>query len=611
MNISSEIISPIFWEQGLFLQPQHFQLQQRFFQQINTKNLQLLQPYFFGFDNYTINEMQLNNGIFEISKFNALFADGTWVNFPGNAVLVARRFDETWINPEDDLPVYIGISLEKTISNNNKDNNVYQTDLSDLNNLQQLLPKNFRYVADYNPQKFSDLLTDETTADVRTLKYNVHLYFGKEIENINVVNKEIFAEVNKNNKNAVININNATNNSSNSNNINYVNYVNNENFANTNDKINIEKSIENNANSATNVANNNVINSANNFANSQNVILLPIAILKRDGERIILNKHFVPPMLSLQNSDALRMLVITIRDTLLSRAKQLEEYKIVGNDINITQNANINGGSGGVTLYIILFSLLGVISRHVPILNGFINTKNIHPWTIYLELCSLVGELSVFSSDLSPLGENESGQNVLPKYNHNNLYPCFAAATQIITRLVDSLVIGPEYSFVLSLQNDGKYQGLRIAYLSHEALSPRYNYWLLIRSQLINNNADNINNINNTNNINNINNINNENNNNNNNKNNNNLNLLNHIKRTAKLAPLSSLNGILARALPGIRLIHSATPPVGVPRRKNTLYFQIEYNDSLWQEVLKNGEVAFALPGQIDDLFVQIMVIEK
>ena len=70
MNISSEIISPIFWEQGLFLQPQHFQLQQRFFQQINTKNLQLLQPYFFGFDNYTINEMQLNNGIFEISKFN-------------------------------------------------------------------------------------------------------------------------------------------------------------------------------------------------------------------------------------------------------------------------------------------------------------------------------------------------------------------------------------------------------------------------------------------------------------------------------------------------------------------------------------------------------------
>ena len=576
MNISSEIISPIFWEQGLFLQPQHFQLQQRFFQQINTKNLQLLQPYFFGFDNYTINEMQLNNGIFEISKFNALFADGTWVNFPGNAVLVARRFDETWINPEDDLPVYIGISLEKTISDNNKDNNVYQTDLSDLNNLQQLLPKNFRYVADYNPQKFSDLLTDETTADVRTLKYNVHLYFGKEIENINVVNKEIFAEVNKNNKNAVININNATNNSSNSNNINYLN---NENFANTNDKINIEKSIENNANSATNVANNNVINSANSFANSQNVILLPIAILKRDGERIILNKHFVPPMLSLQNSDALRMLVITIRDTLLSRAKQLEEYKIVGNDI--TQNANINGGSGGVTLYIILFSLLGVISRHVPILNGFINTKNIHPWTIYLELCSLVGELSVFSSDLSPLGENESGQNVLPKYNHNNLYPCFAAATQIITRLVDSLVIGPEYSFVLSLQNDGKYQGLRIAYLSHEALSPRYNYWLLIRSQLINNND------------------------------NNNLNLLNHIKRTAKLAPLSSLNGILARALPGIRLIHSATPPVGVPRRKNTLYFQIEYNDSLWQEVLKNGEVAFALPGQIDDLFVQIMVIEK
>lgn len=509
---SNEFISPIFWEQGLFLQPQHFQLLQRFLQHINTKNVQLLQPYFYGFNNYTINEMQLNNGIFEMSNFEALFPDGTWINFPENAVLASRRFDEVWNNPEDDLPIYIGISLEKTISSNNNDNNVYQTDLTDANNLQQTLPKNFRYVTDFNPQKFADLLTDETPADVRTLKYNIHLYFGKEVDSLNT--------------------------------------------------------------------------------QIQSIMILPIAILKRDGERIILSKHFVPPILSLQNSDILRMLVATIRDTLLSRAKQLEEYKIVGNDI--TQNANISGGSSGIALYITLFSVLGAISRHLPILNAFLHSKDIHPWNVFLELCSIVGELSIFSADLSPIGETDNGENVLPKYNHNNLYDCFNAATQIITRLVDSLVIGPEYSFVLSLQNDGDYQGLRIAYLSHEALSKRYCYWLLVRSQLVKNNNNNENNLEENNNI-----------------SSSNLNLANHIKRGGKLAPLKSLNGILTRALPGIRLVHSEIPPAGVPRRKNTLYFQIDDNDSLWQEVLKDGEVAFSLPGQIDDLFVQIMVIEK
>lgn len=545
MNTSNEFFSPIFWEQGLFLQPQHFQLLQRFFQQINTKNSQLVQPYFYGFNNYVINEMQLNNGIFEMSEFSCLFPDGTWVNFPENAVLSSRRFSEIWANPEENLKVYIGISLEKNISNNNNTNNVYQTDI---NNSQNLLavPENYRYIADYNPQKYADLLSDETPADVRTLKYNVRLYFGNEINTINISNKENFISTDNDN------INNIDNNS--------------------NNKIN-----DNNQN---NISNSNIPNISNNSDNHQALIILPIAILKRDGERIILNKHFVPPMLSLQNADALKILLVTIRDTLLSRAKQLEEYKLVGNDI--TQNSNIGGGSGSVALYITLFSVLGAISRHVPILNSFLNTKAIHPWNIYLELCSIVGELSVFSADLSPLGETESGQDILPKYNHNDLYTCFNSASQIITRLVDSLVIGPEYSFVLALQTEGKYQGLRIAHLPANALSPRYSYWLLIRSQLVENS-----------------------------NNDDNLNLFNQIKRSGKLAPLESLTGILARALPGIRLIHSETPPVGVPRRKNTLYYQIEYNDNLWQEVLKQGEVAFSLPGQPDDLFVQIMVTEK
>lgn len=522
MNTSNEFFSPIFWEQGLFLQPQHFQLLQRFFQQINTKNSQLVQPYFYGFNNYVINEMQLNNGIFEMSEFSCLFPDGTWVNFPGNALLTSRRFSEIWTNPEENLKIYLGISLEKNIGSNNNANNVYQTDLSNLNNLLSV-PEVYRYIADYNPQKYDDLLSDEAPADVRTLKYNIRLYFGKEIDTINAINKTDF----ENSDNITSNANNTNNN------------------------------------------------------NSQGLIILPIAVLKRDGERIILDKHFVPPMLSLQNADALKILLVTIRDTLLSRAKQLEEYKLVGNDI--TQNSNIGGGSSGnVALYITLFSVLGAISRHVPILNSFLNTKEIHPWNIYLELCSIVGELSVFSADLSPLGETESGQDVLPKYNHNDLYTCFNSASQIITRLVDSLVIGPEYSFVLALQTDGKYQGLRVAHLSHDALSPRYCYWLLVRSQLVENTNSN-----------------------------DDMNLFNHIKRFGKLAPLESLNGILARALPGIRLIHSETPPVGVPRRKNTLYYQIEYNDNLWQEVLKQGEVAFSLPGQPDDLFVQIMVTEK
>ena len=50
---------PLFWHEGLFLQPQHFQLEDLHFQSLLTPFHRLLQPYFWGIGDLDIQEAAL------------------------------------------------------------------------------------------------------------------------------------------------------------------------------------------------------------------------------------------------------------------------------------------------------------------------------------------------------------------------------------------------------------------------------------------------------------------------------------------------------------------------------------------------------------------------
>jgi type VI secretion system protein ImpJ len=71
------------------------------------------------------------------------------------------------------------------------------------------------------------------------------------------------------------------------------------------------------------------------------------------------------------------------------------------------------------------------------------------------------------------------------------------------------------------------------------------------------------------------------------------------------------LRAIVARALPGVRLIRAETPPVGLPRRRDTAYFKIDQSDPLWTQVIERGDIGFFLPDAPPDAWVQLTVIRK
>ena len=458
--------NPLFWEHGLFLQPQHFQLAHR--QQLSTltRMASLLNPYLWGVRRLVVNEDALNNGTFEVAQLELLLHSGEWAALPGNATLPPHSFLAAWTTPEE--PLYVSLALAGFRA---QGNNVLRTDAP------ADAPETVRYTAPLAPETIPDLMGDGPEADVGTLRYNLRLCFSPD--------------------------------------------------------------------------------------DCPDLPRLPLARLVRDGERVRLDASFTPPCVDVNAVPELRRLLHDVRDTLLSRSRQLEEYKIIAGDAGVSGVSSLHG--------ITLFSVLGVLSRNAPELEQFLDAPSIHPWPVYRALCRLVGELSVFSATLSALGETPQGTRALPPYDHENLQHCFRAACDIIARLVDTFVIGPAFTFPLETQGRADHLG---TVMPQSARTGVYTYWLLVRTSHAEGLAE-------------------------------------RMERLAKLAPTENLDGIVAQALPGVRLRRSAQPPAGLPLRGDTLYFTIDQNDPLWRKIMQQGNLALMLPSPPEDLSVVLAVIQR
>jgi type VI secretion system protein ImpJ len=72
------------WSEGLFLRPQLFQQQERYFEQFAHRRAAPLSPFFFGFSHYAIDREALALGKVIVKSASGVFADGTPFDTPGS-----------------------------------------------------------------------------------------------------------------------------------------------------------------------------------------------------------------------------------------------------------------------------------------------------------------------------------------------------------------------------------------------------------------------------------------------------------------------------------------------------------------------------------------------
>ncbi len=170
---------PVFWHQGLFLQPQHFQLEDAHFQSLLTPFYRFLQPHFWGTGGFEIQKAALENRHLDLLKGEFLFPDMTHVVLPGNAIVEPRSFDDAWVEGGKPFIVMAGI---RKWSNAGKNVTV-------VSKLEDLGEVNTRFVTAEDPEEVQDLYQDGPPAQVKRLYYLLKIFW--EVERDQLDNYEL------------------------------------------------------------------------------------------------------------------------------------------------------------------------------------------------------------------------------------------------------------------------------------------------------------------------------------------------------------------------------------------------------------------------------------
>jgi type VI secretion system protein ImpJ len=167
-----EPIKPVFWYQGLFLQPQHFQQADLYGQSLSSPLKRYLQPFFWGACRMAVDEGALRERVFELSQGEFIFQDGSYVSLSENALLQPRSFKDFWVEMEKPLKVYLGL---KKWDRNGNNVTVLAGDES-YHALQS------RFVSPEAAEEVKDLYQKEQTAQVKFLDYLLKVFWEGEPE---------------------------------------------------------------------------------------------------------------------------------------------------------------------------------------------------------------------------------------------------------------------------------------------------------------------------------------------------------------------------------------------------------------------------------------------
>ena len=457
---------PIYWHQGLFLQPQHFQLADLHHQSLLEPLGRFVQPFFFGVGRLGIDPAALREKTVVISEAELIFPDGTYVECPGNGVIQPRSFEAAWTDPGKPFKVYLGLHRLEPDEEN----------VTVLTTLDNVAAVNSRFAVTADPEEAADIYTAGPTAKVRRLSYVPKIFFETEKEGLNKYQ------------------------------------------------------------------------------------LVPIALLESENEEVRLSGRFIPPSLCLDSCDQLLNLAKQAHDKLLGRARRLEEYK------------NPQGMRGAEMEQGVFFLLIGLhtISRYIPWLSQALETKRIHPWELFGRLSELAGELTLFSLEVSSVGEDRTGRRVFPVYNHNDLYGVLNALVELIGRLLDEITFGPES--IIRLNFAAPYF---TADIPPDLFRERNTWYLSLRSGAA---AEEV---------------------------------RTAMSSVAKFSARENLPILISRSLPGIKLDHVLVPPPGLPQISSAVIFRIDSDASQWDDVRRMGNVGLHWDTAPPDLIAEVIVMRR
>ncbi len=167
-----DFYGPVFWHQGLFLQPHHFQLADRSFQALLNPFYDYLAPHFWGVGEISIQKSSLGTRSFHLSKGSFLFPDGSHAVWPGNCVIEPRPFDEAWVAGGKPFTVYLGLKKWNSAGEN----------VTVVDSLEDVSKVTTRFSSPADPEEWKDMHGNGPPAMVKRLFFTPKIFWESELD---------------------------------------------------------------------------------------------------------------------------------------------------------------------------------------------------------------------------------------------------------------------------------------------------------------------------------------------------------------------------------------------------------------------------------------------
>ncbi len=178
-------VKPIYWRQGLFLQPQHFQQLEMRNHSVVQRLVATREPHFWGVLNLTIHQAALTNEMLEVESGEFLFHDGTWVAMPENTRIQPRSFADKEYKEGKKLRAYLGLARMKQTESN----------VTELKPTQSSAEVTTRWTYDPDPEDVRDIFEQGAVAQMRLMVYNLRIFWEDEIPELSEWDLIPFAEI--------------------------------------------------------------------------------------------------------------------------------------------------------------------------------------------------------------------------------------------------------------------------------------------------------------------------------------------------------------------------------------------------------------------------------
>jgi type VI secretion system protein ImpJ len=282
------------------------------------------------------------------------------------------------------------------------------------------------------------------------------------------------------------------------------------------------------------------------------VVCMKVAeIVRDDSNTMVVSETYIPPCLRVDTSAFLVAALRRLLNTLVNRHKSLSEAR------REASKSQVEFGTKDITRFL----LLNTVNQYIPVVGHIVDSGYMSPDRCYSTLCELGGQLTTFSTEISPTS--------FPRFVYTDLRATFE---ELVARIIALLRTTVEEHFI-SIDLQGRPDGMYVAQITEERFWVSPSHLLVIKTDLPEQPT------------------------------------ATQVPRLGKIASWTDINSILSAATPGASVEVNYRPPPEIPVKAGLVYFTISTDNTYWRNISAEKNIAVYLPPLFDPAKTQVQLM--